>query len=331
MLARLRLPSFADTALGQRLAKAVLQPRGPEAGEVFVNQRRVFIVPTQAGFLLAGMLIALLLGSINYSLGLGYVLTFMVVGVAWVGMFFTFRNLAHLHLRPARVEPVFCGGIAEFRVTLANRTRFDRYALRLNCDPDLAPVHADVAAGAETVLAVPVTARRRGMMQMPRIRLTTYFPLGLWRAWSYWQPRLECLVYPQPSELDIPLPALQGGNLPGDGTTGVGSEDFAGIRNYVAGDAPRHIAWKAMARNPEGAFLSKMFESGTPAELWLELGVVPGHFGLEGALSVMTRWVLEAEARQLRYGVRLGGQETGINRGEAHRDRCLTLLALYEG
>ena len=325
------LPRFADTRLGQRLAKTVFQPRGPEAGETFLNQRRVFIVPTRTGFLLAGMLVALLLGSINYSLGLGYVLTFMVVGVAWVGMFNTFRNLAHLHLRPARADPVFAGGIAEFRVVLANRSRYDRYALTLTADPELAPVPVDLTAGTELVVVVPVRARRRGVLAMPRIRFETTFPLGLWRAWSYWQPALDCLVWPQPSEAELPLPATQGGSTPGDGVAGAGSEDFAGIRPYIPGDAPRHIAWKAMARNPDGEQLTKMFEGGLPAELWLELSVVPAGFGTEAALSVLTRWVLEAEARQLRYGVRLAGTSSGLEHGDAQRERCLGMLARHPG
>lgn len=323
------LEAFRESALGRRMSKAIFQPRGPEAGEVFVNQRRVFILPTGAGLTLSAMLLALLLGSINYSLGLGYALTFMVVGVAWVGMFHTFRNLAHLRLRPARVDPVFAGSIAEFRVVLVNRGKFDRYALRIGADAKLAPVHADPAASSELMLTVPVTTARRGLMPMPRMTLETVFPLGLWRAWSYWQPALNCLVYPKPSEDDVPLPASSSGNQGGEGHTGSGAEDFAGIRPYAAGDSPRHIAWKAMARNPDGAQLTKLFEGGLPIELWLDLALVPAHYSLEAALSLLTRWVLEAEARQLRYGLRLGGITIDLDQGEAQRQRCLSALALY--
>lgn len=329
-MARLAMVAqMRESRLFRDLARRIFQPRGRESGEVLLIQRRVFILPTRAGLLLAAMLVCLLLGSINYSLGLGYALTFMVVGIAWVGMFHTFRNLAHLHLRAARAEPVFCGAIAEYRVVLANRGKLDRYAISLVADPTLAPVLVDVMAGAEQVVALPVRATRRGDLPMPRVVLETRFPLGLWRAWSYWQPALDCLVWPQPLAVELPLPALQSGTSSGDGQGGPGSDDFAGIRPYAAGDAPRHIAWKAMARNPEGQRLTKLFEGGTPTELWLDLTVVPTHYGIETALSLLTRWVLEAEARQLRYGVRLGAQTSGLGHGEGHRDRCLTLLARH--
>jgi len=111
---------FWSSAVGARIAKALFRLRGPEAGEVELVQRRIFIVPSRAGLMLGLVLIALLLGSINYTLGLGYVLTFLVVGIAWIGMFHTFRNLAHLHLRGARVDPVFAGEIAEYRIVLVH-------------------------------------------------------------------------------------------------------------------------------------------------------------------------------------------------------------------
>src|ERR1700754_3247696 len=119
------------TRLGRRIDRAIFQPRGAESGEVVLNQRRVFILPTRAGLLLGVMLIALLLGSINYSLSLGFALTFLVVGVAWVGMLATFRNLAHLYRRPWRVDPVFAGDTADYRLVVRNAARIDRYAIEL--------------------------------------------------------------------------------------------------------------------------------------------------------------------------------------------------------
>jgi hypothetical protein len=72
---------LANSALGQRFKKIVFQSRGPEAGEVFLNQRRVFALPTSAGLMFGGLLVALLLGSINYTLSLGYGLTFLMASL----------------------------------------------------------------------------------------------------------------------------------------------------------------------------------------------------------------------------------------------------------
>jgi uncharacterized protein (DUF58 family) len=313
----------------ERARRAVFQPRGAEQGDVFLNQRRVFVLPTSPGLALVVMLAALLLGSINYSLSLGFALTFLFAGVAWVGMFYTFRNLAHLTLRPARVDPVFAGQIAEFHVMLVNQHRYDRYAIDLNADQQFAATSADAPSLGSVTVMVPVKVLRRGYQPMPRITLATTFPIGLWRSWSYWQPDLRALVYPEPAPPGEPLPVNQGEGQDGESHSGPGSEDYAGIRPYAAGDVVRHLAWKAMARSPSDALLTKMFSGAAQRELWLDLSQVGGHLGLENGLSLMTRWVLDCEAGDSLYGLRLPGVEFAPARGEAHRQRCLEALALY--
>ncbi len=314
----------------------VFQPRGAETGEVFLNQRRVFILPTRAGLMLALMLVALLLGSINYSLSLGFALTFLVVGVAWIGMLMTFRNLAHLYLRPVRVDPVFAGDPADYRLVLRNAANYDRYAIELSAEGSgqgtSSAIHADPASTIEQDVTIPVPTARRGMQPMPRITLATRFPLGLWRAWSYWQPALAALVYPHPADAAIPMPFAQGDGREALAQRVRGSEDFAGMRPYAAGDPVRHIAWRAMARNPDSAPLTKLFDGGASGEAWLSLEAAYAHTrDLEGAMSIMARWVLDAEATSVRYGLDLPGTRIPTSQGPAHRAACLRALALYDG
>jgi len=321
---------LSHSRLAQKIRAAIFQPRGPEAGDVFLNQRRVFVLPTRPGLALAVMLVALLLGSINYSLSLGFGLTFLVAAVAWVAMFYTFRNLAHLTLRPARVDPVFAGQLAEFRVVLVNGNRYDRFAIELRADERLVASSADVPAHGEASVMVPALVQKRGWQAMPRITLSTTFPLGLWYAWSYWQPDMRVLVFPEPGPPGEAIPLTHGDGQDGGGHAGPGSEDYAGIRPYATGDVMRHLAWKAMARSPNGDLLTKLFDGASQRDVWLDLALLPGHLGLEAALSRLARWVLDCElASDVHYGLRLGTSEIAPERGEAHREACLTALALY--
>jgi uncharacterized protein (DUF58 family) len=318
------------TRLGRRVDRAIFQPRGAESGEVVLNQRRVFILPTRAGLLLAVMLVALLLGSINYLLSLGFALTFLVVGVAWVGMLLTFRNLAHLRLRPVRVDPVFVGEPADYRLVIGNRSRFDRYAIELVVDGSTQRVGCDPLSSTEEDVVVPILATRRGRVAMPRITLVTRFPIGLWRAWSYWQPALVALVYPRPAEAGVPLPHAEGDGRDAQAHRVRGSDDFAGLRAYAKGDPVRHIAWRAMARNPEGRTLTKLFDGGTSGEVALTLDAAMAlEPGLEPAISLLTRWVLDADAQGLRYSLVVPGLHLRSASGSAHRAACLEALALY--
>jgi uncharacterized protein (DUF58 family) len=49
----------------------------------------------------------------------------------------------------------------------------------------------------------------------------------------------------------------------------------------------------------------------------------------ENKLSRMARWVLDAEASGLRYGLRLPDGELPPNSGSAQREECLRRLALF--
>lgn len=322
---------FARRQLSERVQRFIFQPRGPEAGEVFLNQRRVFVLPTTAGLLFAATLTALLLGSINYLLSLGFALTFLLASIAWIAMFYTFRNLAHLVLQPGRVESIFAGEIAQFGVVLKSRSRFDRYAVALRADPDLGFVWADPSANREVAIRIPVQFRTRGWHQMPRVTLQTSFPLGLWRAWSYWQPDLKVLVFPCPGPPGQPLPHSHAEDPAGTERSGRGGEEYAGVRRYAAGDSPRHLAWKAMARAPDQGLLTKVLDGASHTEIWLDLALLPAHLDLESALSWMARWVLECETAELRYGLRLAAVTIPSSHGPAHALECLTALAVYQG
>jgi hypothetical protein len=101
----------------------------PERGTVVLVHRRVYIVPARLGWIFAGVLTVLLVGSINYALSLGFALTFLLAGLGVAGMVHTARNLARIAVSAGRAEPVFAGESAQFRLYLDGRGPFDRPAI----------------------------------------------------------------------------------------------------------------------------------------------------------------------------------------------------------
>lgn len=308
----------------------LFQLRDAEVGEVFLNQRRVFIVPTRAGLTFGVLLIILFLCSVNYSLSLGFALTFLLGACAVIDMHLTFRNLAHLHLRPGNTQAVFAGEEAQFELHLSNRRKHDRYAIWLNFISSDGPAidHvADIAADSSRSVTLSAPTQERGWLSAPRIRLQTRFPLGLLRAWSYWQPAMQVLVYPQPEENGPPLPLHDGEKADGRGQAG--HDDFAGIRAYQAGDSIRQLAWRQIARIDGGALVTKQFEGGARSELAIDYDRLPRAMNTELKLSRMTHWVLAAEMRGLPYAFHLGSTHFTPAVGPAHQAACLSALALH--
>ena len=293
-----------------------------------LTQRRIFILPTRAGLLFAAALLAMLTGAINYNLALGHALVFLLVGLALVGMVHAFRNLHGLTIAPGRCQPVFAGDLALFPLQLSNDRKTPRLALELRADAEQATVRCDIAAHGLSNVTVPLRATRRGWLELPRTRLATTFPLGLFVAWSYLQPAMRCLIYPQPQA--TPLPPLQATSHAGDQRGLNGQEDFSGFRQRQPADSLRHVAWKASARDGgQRPLLVKQFAGGAQYELQLDWSLTPETTALETRISILTGWVLAADEEGACYGLRLPGHEIQAGSGDLHRHRCLEALALF--
>jgi len=307
-------------ALGRWLSR-----RG-DALPLTLNRRRIFIVPTGSGLLFALVLCVMLLGAINYNLSLGHALVFLLAGLGVVAMLHTYRNLAALGLAPARCEAVFAGHNAAFEIVVDNPSAYPRRALDLSFGKN-AGVRVDLPAGGKTRVAIPCPAPLRGRLDPGHMTLSTRYPLGFFRAWSRVHPRLSAVVYAQP--ITTPLPLLSAAGQPGQRHGETGHEDFTGLRLRQPNDSPRHIAWKALARDADKRpLLIKQFAGGGAGELWLDWALLGGG-GVETRLSLLTGWVIAAEQAQMPYGLRLPGFEIAPDQGESHRAACLETLALY--
>ncbi len=297
--------------------------RTVESGTVILNQRRIYIIPSRQGFVFSLVLILMLLGDINYNLSLGYVLTFLLATSGGLSMLYAFRNLAQLEINAGHVEPVFVGEQARFVFHFNNPSSLARYQIHLHDDDGHESVF-DLPAQRSTPVELAIPATKRGWMDSGRLSLYTHFPLGLFHAWSYIHFDVRALVYPKPAPSQ-PFPAAAAPDGSGK-VMAKGDDDFAGLRNYVAGDALPRIAWKALAR--EQGLQVKLFTANQGMQLWLDWQLLPP-IAPERKLELLTRWVLDAEAQGLLYGLKLPDGEVMPQHGATHRAECLRRLALF--
>jgi uncharacterized protein (DUF58 family) len=274
-------------ALRGRLRDWIRRRQGPDGESVTLRRGRIYILPTGLGLAFGVMLVAMLLGSLNYANNLGLVLTFLLGALGVVAMHACHRNLEALVVHAAGTEPPYAGHPAVFRIALSNPGRAPR------CDLEAVPgagegAEASIAGGGEATVDIRVPTRRRGRILLQRFEIATRFPYGLFRAWAVLHPGLDCIVYPQPAA-NAPPPPLSPGRAAG-GSARRGEDDFAGLKDYHPGDPPR----------------------------------------LEARLSTLARWIVDASARGMTFGLRLPGEEIPPEPGESQRRRCLTALARFE-
>ena len=289
-----------------------------------LSRKRIYILPTRHGWVFILILLAMLIGSVNYKINLGFLLTFLLGGMAFVSIFHSYRNLLSIQILAVTAQPVFAGDRAVFKFSI--RTKEPARAAVAISLPNAEKIVKDFDANKDNWIRIPVAANQRGIFRPGSLLIATQYPLGLFRAWSTIRLDAKCLVYPRP--LSGPLTtADDAGAVNGEeGRDIPGAEDFQELKSYQQGDPLQHIAWKALSRG-QGLF-TKMFvaQAGSTAMLDFDALLEPH---TERKLSRLCDMILQACSHNLVFGLKLPGKVIDPNRGEAHRQKCLKALALY--
>lgn len=310
--------------LRRRIAAWIRRRQGGDALPLTLHRRRVYILPTRAGLAFLILLFLMLLAGLNYANSLALFLTFLLSGFGVVTMNLCHRNLLGTSLYAAVAPPTFATRAGTLRLTLENKTPVPRYRLAsgIGTGPTRA---ADVPAQGRQNIDLAVSAPKRGVVTIDRLRLTTTHPFGLFRTWTWIHAPITMLVYPRPLG-PLPMPG-ESGRKSGTRSHGhSGADEWHGLRPFRDGDSPRQVDWKAYAR--EAPLLVKEY-SAAGSELRVFSFLQLASLGTEARLEQIARWVVDAQERGERYGLELPGVQIAPDRGPDHCHRCLAALALH--
>ena len=84
-----------------------------------------------------------------------------------------------------------------------------------------------------------------------------------------------------------------------------------------------------MARQQDGPLLTKLFSGAAAQQIWLDWNALPAATDSEQRLSILARWMLDADAAGLAWGLRLPALQLPPNHGQEHLGAGLRALALY--
>lgn len=295
----------------------------PVGAATQLSRRHIYILPTRFGWLYAMLLIALLTGSINYSLSLGFAMTFLLAGMGAICMLHTWRNLANLIITVRRTIPAFAGDVAIFELAVLEINNRARYAVAAKFTDY--QDYQDIEALSEGIFRLTLPGQKRGWLKAPRVAFATEFPVSLFHVWAYADIESQCLIYPNPSLRSPAIPSAHDQGMSGHHRNPQGDDDFSGHRNYQFGDSPKRVDWKASSR--EQGLLTKQFQGEAISTLWLDWAATTGE-NVELRISQLTRWVIDAENNRLQYGLRLPHLQINPSTGDAHYHQCLSALAL---
>lgn len=301
------------------------------------TRQRIFILPSRAGLGFAVLLLVMWLGAINYNNSLAHMLTFLLAALLVVAMVHSVRNLRDIDVRVQGAVPVFAGEPVPLQLDLITNGR-PRYQWQIAVHqlPSQSRNPFKWMRGfrfLQTIAAVNtqrqfvtvhIPPHSRGKHAIARLRLASRFPLGLFYSWRYFVVDSEFYVYPQPAG-EQALPFHHGGDDQGAVATHIsGGEDFAGLKDFRTGEPLHGIAWKSLAK--DDVMRSKQFQGHTSPVLWFDWQQ-PAVNDNEARISQLARWIVDAHANGLRYGLALPSESIAANTGNAHYHHCLSALA----
>ncbi|EAR60158.1 DUF58 domain-containing protein [Neptuniibacter caesariensis] len=297
--------------------------RRPKGHSIELNQKRIFIFPTAAGWGYLLVCCVLILIGLNYQNNLVYAFAFLLISLGVLTIHYTFLNLSGLNISAIRTRNCFAKENADFIVKAFSNCQRDYESIELNWEgqPGV-KVALDRGVSKEVVLNVKTI--KRGFVNPGALRIQTVYPLGLLRAWSWIDLQMSAVAYPIPIEGPSPDKDLE--HSEGEQGRSRGGDDFSGLEEYQAGQSTRHIAWKQFAQGK--GLLTKQYSGQKSKDVWLRWADWPGASS-ERRLSIMTYWALQLENQGVRYGLDLTGTRLPPAIGPEHLDTVLTKLALY--
>ena len=303
-----------------------LQERFPQTNLITLGLRQIFIIPTVTSLALLIAILLMSLMAINFKNALVYALSFWLISLIVISIFYTFKNLSGLSIKTIQASPCFAGEKAVFELEVSCSDDQKKTAIFIGWkDEDTAEV--DLHNTSSKLIKLSVTTKERGIFKPERLNIFTRYPIGLVVAWSYAQLDMQSIVYPEPKLLDT---SENTGRLGEQAEQGMeianGTSDFSSIREYQLGDSPRHIHWKSYAKT--GKVFTKSFVDYGTHDVWLDWASLPLQ-DVEAKLSHLCARVLECYQEQQEFGLKLPNKTIQPASGEAHKHNCLSALALY--
>ncbi len=292
---------------------------------VKLGHRRIFILPSLRGLGFVALILILLLIAFIYNNNLAYLLAFLLASIFFISILHSFKALEGLLLTESHSQPAFAGEAVGFEIVVENRADIKRFNLQAKLE---ASISFSLDAAEKKAIMLYSASKKRGWQSIGTVTLFSYYPLGLFRAWSPLQFSAKALVYPKPGLLELPFPETEGGQRQTlqNQQYSKGNDDFYGLKEYQQGDPVRHIHWKAFAKG-QGLF-SKQYAGDKQSDLWLSYDQAPGQ-NVEERLSQLCRWVIDAEKAGLKYGLNIAGSKIEPGHGLLHYQNCLRALALF--
>lgn len=268
--------------------------RAPRQDSVKLNLRNVYIFFSREGALFALLLIITFIAGINYANNLVLGLCFYLISIWVISFHLTFAHVMGLNVQLLEVTMAAAGEPVWVTLKISSESgkprrqlsfRFDHshmskeeMAIQLGVSETVAGHPSRLllpSLSGEQIIKLPVFTQCRGRLELPRLIISSVYPLGIMRAWSYVYFATPAWVYPAPIkfewETQYAMAKDEEANQSMYATEG--QNDFEQLDNYIEGQSLARVSWAHVARGQ--GMLTKHFADPIGRELRLDYADMP--------------------------------------------------------
>lgn len=289
-----------------------------------LNSRNIYILPSSFGWGYCLVVIILFLIAINYQINTIFLMTFLLVTIGLLSAFEAHANLKNLSFYLITIDDAQQETPAKIALFVQAHKK-SRFGIEFQIAKQPKVILEKISAEGLD-FTIPLETHERGYFPLPPIIISSLFPFGIFRVWSYAYFEEYYYVYPKPIDPGFwPGPYL---NEDITNKQALGDEEFYDLKQVEnPWREPHQIAWKIAAKN-QGWYLKTM--ASNEADYWLfSLNELPSH-DKELRLQYLSYLLQTAESKGLVYGLKLNPSAPIVfSHGKNHLQHCLRQLALY--
>lgn len=253
-----------------------------------------------------------------YANNLVYIVCFYLTMMGLALAKITNDHVDKVYIEKVYLHEAFAESDQTLYVVVRNTTPFPLKQVEVLISRQKYIIKTNLKSADSQTIELQWSPHKRGLQKLPVIRVQSSYPAGLFQAWKVLKSPGEVIVYPtRRGQRDFP----HAGSSPQD-AVGLLKE----IREYRAGDSPKRIHWRSLAKNNQ---LRTLVHEGneTPAcQLdWQQLQ----HLALESRLEQLALWISSAQAQGNSWKLVLPDMEFDSQNINASK-LALTKLALWK-
>ena len=326
-----------------------LDKRIPPASQHRLTMNNIFVLPTGFGWAFIIMSLCLFLLGTNYQNNLMVLLSYILLSIMLLTLFYTHQNFARLTVKSMPLTPFHCHQMGTFHLAVVRQGMpggIDSQSKIKGSDDKECKgnitaswfgsetqfpfiLGATEKSGLENTtqrLSIPIKQRTRGLFTLPRLTLSCDFPLGLYKCWTHLDFNAETVVYAKPLKGAIIKVSASNDdseqNTNNVTTSTQNSSDFHSLTDYKEGQPLNRVVWKQVAKS--GDWVVKEFADSVQNKQLLSVDTT---METETAISLLTFHVLEQGKQGNHFGLKYQSIDIEPSNGEAHTQQCLKALA----